>query len=67
MKHSFRNRSIPPVTADQLQSVGIDSADLWFSPTFHQWVFAGQLAIQFPYSSTGHKLACLGLIVNPEA
>lgn len=67
IKNHFRNRLIPPLTAAQLQSVGVDPTDLWFSPTFNEWAFAGPLCVRFPYSSTGSIIQALGLTPNPEA
>lgn len=63
----FNNRSIPPVTADQLRSVGVDPDHLWWSPTFRTWVFCGPLVQKHPYSSTGMIIYALGLTPNPEA
>lgn len=67
MKTHFNNRAISPLSPHQLQSVGVDPSDLWWSPTFRTWVFSGPLAQQHPYSSTGHIIATLGLTPNPEA
>ena len=67
MKTHFRNRQVPPVTCDELLSVSIDPRDLFWSPTFHEWVFCGPLIIEFPYHTTGAILAKLNLTPNPEA
>jgi hypothetical protein len=67
MKTHFSNRAVPPVTAEQLRSVGVDPSDLWWSPTFNTWAFAGDLVVRFPYSSTGHILTELGLTPDPRA
>lgn len=67
MKTHFNNRSIPPVTAEQLQSVGVDPADLWFSPTFRTWCFGGRTGLFHAYKTTGHIIQALGLTPNPEA
>jgi hypothetical protein len=67
MKTHFSNYSIPPVTAAQLESVGVNPSDLWFSPTFQTWVFCGKTCEHFQYHSTGSVLAQLGLVPNPEA
>lgn len=68
MKTHFNNRSIPPVTAEQLQSVGVDPSDLWFSPTFLTWVFGGRTGcLLYPYKTTGYIIQALGLTPNPEA
>ncbi|NBT76630.1 MAG: hypothetical protein EBT15_11840 [Betaproteobacteria bacterium] len=67
MKTHFSNRAVPPVTAEQLRSVGVDPSDLWWSPTFHSWMFCGPLAAQNPYATTGATLAKLGLTPNPDA
>lgn len=66
MKTHFNNRAIPPVTAEQLRSVGVNPTDLWWSPTFRTWVFAGATCVRYPYS-TGGVLAALNLTANPEA
>ena len=67
MKTHFRNRQVPPVTCAQLVSVSVSPDDLFWSPTFHSWVFCGPLIIEFPYSTTGALLAQLNLTPNPEA
>jgi hypothetical protein len=67
MKTHFKNHAIPPVTAEQLQSVGVDPSDMWFSPTFQTWVFSGLTIQRFPYQTTGAILAELRLTPNPEA
>lgn len=70
MKTHFRNYAIPPVTAEQLRSVGVDPSDLWFSPTFRTWVFCGDTCQRFSGAvslSTGHIIKALGLTPNPEA
>lgn len=67
MKTHFKNQAIPPVTAAELESVGVAPTDLWFSPTFRSWVFAGRTCLRFPYHTTGAILAELGLTPNPEA
>lgn len=67
MKTHFNKRDIPPVSADQLRSVGIKPDDLWWSPTFHSWVFSGPLVQLHPYSSTGMIIHILGLTPNPDA
>jgi len=67
MKTHFRNRQVPPVTYAQLVSVSVSPDDLFWSPTFHSWVFCGPLIIEFPYSTTGALLAKLNLTPNPEA
>lgn len=67
MKTHFNNRSIPPLTAEQLQSVGLDPDDLWWSPTFQTWVFAGPIVLQYPYTTTGDLICKLGLTPNPQA
>jgi len=67
MKTHFSNRAVPPVTAEQLRSVGVNPSDLWWSPTFHSWMFCGPLAAQNPYATTGATLAALGLTPDPRA
>lgn len=67
MQTHFSNPRIAPVTAEQLQSVGIDPTELWFSPTFRSWVFCGATCQRFPYRTTGGILASLGLTPDPEA
>lgn len=67
MKTHFNNRSIPPVTAEQLQSVGVNPADLWFSPTFLTWCFGGRTGLIYAYKTTGAIIQALGLTPNPEA
>jgi hypothetical protein len=67
MKTHFRNPSIPPVTAAQLTSVGINPADLWFSQTFSSWQFCGHTCVRYPYHTTGAIIKLLGLTPNPEA
>ena len=67
MKTHFTNRSIPPVTADQLRSVGVNPSDLWWSPTFQSWGFCGATCVRHPYGTTGAIIAALGLTPNPEA
>lgn len=64
---SFRNPYIKPATDEQLRSVGVDPSDLWWSPTFHSWVFSGDLAVRFPYSSTERILTEIGLTPNSDA
>jgi len=66
MRTHFNNPRIAPVTAQQLQSVGIDPTDLWFSYPFRIWVFSGATRRRFRYSTTGGILASLGLTPNPE-
>lgn len=65
MKTHFNNRSIPPVTAEQLRSVGKDPDCLYWSPTFHSWCLSGDWIR--PYATTGLQLSELGLAINPEA
>ena len=67
MKTHFNNRAVPPVTPEQLRSVGVDPDDLWWSPTFRSWVFCGPIVQHHPYSSTGMILNILGLTPNPDA
>ena len=62
----FSNRAVPPVTADQLRSVGVDPSDLWWSPTFNTWVFCGETCRRCNQGrvipmSTGQILSFLGL------
>ena len=61
MKTHFTNRAVPPVTAAQLRSVGVDPSHLYWSGTFQSWMFRGPLA------NTGATLARLGLTPDPEA
>ena len=67
MQTHFTNRAVPPVTADQLRSVGVDPDQLWWSPTFRSWVFCGPIVVAHPYSSTGMIIYALGLTPNPAA
>lgn len=67
MKTHFSNRAVPPVTAAQLCAVGVCPSDLYWSGTFHSWVFCGPLAVQYPYATTGAILARLGLTPHPDA
>jgi len=39
MQTHFREVAFPPVTAEQLASVGIDRSDLYWSATFRCWRF----------------------------
>lgn len=64
---SFRNPSIPPVTAEQLRSVGIDPSDLYWSADFRCWRLSGPVALASPYFTTGQILHELGLTPNPAA
>jgi hypothetical protein len=64
-KTHFRNRQIPPVTAQQLRSVGKDPDCLYWSPDFCCWRLSGDWIR--PYATTGRLLAELGLSINPEA
>lgn len=64
---SFRNPYIPPVTAEQLRSVGIDPSDLYWSADFRCWRFSGELAVRFPYRPAEQILIKLGLVPNPDA
>ena len=62
MKTHFRNRQIPPVTAQELVSVGVNPEDLWFSPTFNCWVFSGATCANYPHlMTTGAIIRALGL------
>lgn len=67
MKTHFSNRAVPPVTAAQLRSVGVDPSHLYWSGTFQSWMFCGPLAAERPYATTGATLARLGLTPHPEA
>lgn len=67
MQTHFRNRSIPPVTAEQLRSVGVDPSDLYWSGDFRSWRISGPVAVRSPYFTTGQILHELGLTPNPEA
>jgi len=67
MKTHFRNYSVPPVTAEQLRSVGVDPSDLYWSPTFNSWCLCGPVIVALPYHTTGQLLHELGLTPNPEA
>ena len=61
MKTHFRNFQIPPVTAEELVSVGVNPKDLWFSHTFMSWQFCGETCVRYPYHTTGAIIAALGL------
>jgi hypothetical protein len=67
MQTHFNNVFQPPVTPEQLRSVGVDPTHLYWSPTFHSWMFCGPLAAQYPYATTGATLARLGLTPHPNA
>lgn len=67
MQTHFRDPAVPPVTADQLRTAGVDPTDLYWSGTFNCWRFAGEIAIRSPYFSTGQILHELGLTPNLEA
>ena len=67
MKTHFHNFSIPPVTAEQLRSVGVDPSYLYWSPTFNSWCLSGPVIVANPYHTTGALLHKLGLTPNPEA
>ena len=67
MQTHFRNRFIPPVTADQLRSVGVDPSDLYWSADFSSWRISGPTAVASPYFTTGQILHELGLTPNPAA
>lgn len=67
MKHNFTNPTVPPLTPEQLRSVGIHPDNLWFSPTFLCWQFAGLIAVQHPYKTTGQIIKLFGLTPNPDA
>ena len=63
----FREVAFPPVTAEQLASVGIDRSDLYWSATFRCWRFCGATAAASPYFTTGQILHELGLSPDPRA
>lgn len=65
MKTHFTNRAIPPVTPQQLKTVGKDPECLYWSPTFHCWSLSGDWIR--PYATVGRLLTELGLQINPEA
>lgn len=67
MKTHFRDVFFPPVTAEQLASVGINRSDLYWSATFRCWRFCGDLAVKHPYATTGQILTLLGLTPDPRA
>ena len=67
MKTHFSNVAQPPVTPEQLRSVGVDPRDLYWSGTFRSWRFAGEIAVQNPYATTGAILTELGLTPDPRA
>jgi len=67
MQTHFRNPATPPVSPDQLRSVGVDPTDLYWSGTFCSWRFAGATASRSPYFSTGQILHELGLTPDPRA
>jgi hypothetical protein len=67
MQTHFRNPATPPVSPDQLRSVGVDPTDLYWSGTFRSWRFAGATASRSPYFSTGQILHELGLTPDPRA
>jgi hypothetical protein len=67
MKTHFREIAFPPVTAEQLASVGIDRSDLYWSGTFSCWRFCGETARNSPYATTGQILHELDLTPDPRA
>ena len=67
MTTNFRNHYVRPVTAEQLEAVGVDPTDLYWSGTFCCWRFAGATCQRFPYKSTGAILEALGLTAHPDA
>jgi hypothetical protein len=67
MQTHFRNPAVPPVTAAQLHSVGVDRSDLYWSATFRCWRFCGATAAGSPYFTTGQILHELGLTPDPRA
>lgn len=67
MQTHFRNPAIPPVTAEQLRSVGVDPSDLYWSGDFRTWRLSGPVALASPYFTTGQILHELGLTPNPLA
>jgi len=67
MQTHFNNVFQPPVTPEQLRSVGVDPTDLYWSGTFRSWRFAGETASRSPYFSTGQILHELGLTPHPDA
>ena len=67
MKTHFREIAFPPVTPEQLRSVGVDPTDLYWSGTFHCWRFAGETCRRSPYFTTGQMLHELGLTPHPDA
>ena len=58
---NLRDPYIKPVTDENLRSVGLDPADLYWSGTFHRWCLAGKWATSRPYRTTESLLAELGL------
>lgn len=67
MKTHFHEIAFPPVTPEQLRSVGVDPKDLYWSATFRSWRFCGPLAAAYPYATTGATIARLGLTPDPRA
>ena len=67
MKTHFHDPAIAPVTPEQLRSVGVDPADLYWSGTFRSWRFSGAIASYSPYFTTGQILQELGLTPDPRA
>ena len=61
----FKNQQQPPVTQDQLRSVGVDPDCLYWSPTFHCWCLSGDWVR--PYATTARLLDELGLDVHPDS
>jgi hypothetical protein len=67
MQTHFRDPATPPVSPEQLRSVGVDPTDLYWSGTFRSWRLSGPIATRSPYFTTGQILHELGLTPHPDA
>ncbi len=63
----FRCIAFRPLSDEQLQSVGIDPSDLYWSATFSCWRFCGETSRNTPYFTTGQIIHELGLTPDPRS